>query len=84
MGRNRYSKSYGKNWTKDIRRSIRDITDSVIVNISTKGVCRPNSCEFTGARICIYSLIALTLLFSGIGFYSWIIIGMLCLVLQFV
>ncbi|MGL5353452.1 MAG: hypothetical protein ACRDA5_09000 [Clostridium sp.] len=84
MGRNRYSKSYGKNWTKDIRRAIKDITDSVVVNVASRGSCKPNSCECTGAKICIYSLIVLTLLFSGIGFYSWVIIGMLCLVLQFV
>lgn len=79
-----YSKNYKKNWSKDIRRAIRDITESVVGNISSRSVCNNNSCEFTGARICIYSLIVLTLLFSGIGFYSWVIIGMLCLVLQFV
>lgn len=88
MGKNSYykgySKSYKKNWNKDIRKAIRDITESVVENISCRATCKPNSSEFTGAKICIYSLIVLTLLFSGIGFYSWVIIGMLCLVLQFV
>ena len=80
MGKKKYYGSYTKkNWNKDIRRAIRDITDSVVKNISLR-----SDCGSTGARICIYSLIVLTLLFSGVGFYSWIIIGMLCLVLQFV
>lgn len=85
MGKNSYYKSSSKkSWSKDIRRAFRDITDSITKNISFRVNCGPNACGFTGARICIYSLIVLTLLFSGIGFYSWVIIGMLVLVLQFV
>lgn len=84
MGRKGYyNKSYTKSWTKEIRKSIQNITDAVIKNISCRPVCAPNNCGFTGAKCCIYVLIVLTLLFSGIGFYSWVIIGMLFLVLQF-
>jgi len=80
-----YTKSSKKGWSKDIKKAIRDITDSVVKNIAARSACKPNVCVFNGAaRICIYSLIVVTLLFSGIGFYSWVIIGMLCLVLQFV
>lgn len=43
----------------------------------------PRACN-KAARICIYTLIGVTLLFSGLGFYSWIILIMLIIVLQFV
>ncbi|MEG1287013.1 MAG: hypothetical protein RSD13_03040 [Clostridium sp.] len=88
MGKSNYYKSYNKNnkksWSKDFKRAFRDITDSIIKNISCRTNCAPVACGSNGARWCIYALIVLTLLFSGIGFYSWVIIGMLCLVLQFV
>lgn len=89
MGKKSYYGSYTRSnkhkWSKDIKKAIRDITDAVVKNISFRAACAPNICEVNrAAKICIYSLIVLTLLFSGIGFYSWIIIGMLCLVLQFV
>ena len=85
MGKKSY---YGtckkKSWDKNIKKAIRDITDSVVSKIAFRSVLDQNACESAGARYCIYTLIIITLLFSGVGFYSWIIIGMLCLVLQFV
>lgn len=84
MGKNNYYRSNKKSWSKDLRRAFRDLTDSIIKNIACRTSCGPNVCGSNGARWCIYALIVLTLLFSGIGFYSWVIIGMLCLVLQFV
>ncbi len=88
MGKNSYykscNKSCNKNWTKNIRKAIKEITDSVVKNIYCRTNCDQNKCGFNSGKCCIYVLIVLTLLLSGIGFYSWVIIGMLCLILQFV
>lgn len=85
MGKkNYYGTCNKKSWDKNIKRAIRDITDSVVSKMAFRSVCNENVCGSFGARCCIYTLIVITLLFSGVGFYSWIIIGMLCLVLQFV
>ncbi|MBB6624320.1 hypothetical protein [Clostridium gasigenes] len=81
MGKNN---CYKKNWGKDIKKAIREITDSVVKNIYCRTNCGQNQGGFNSGKCCIYVLIVLTLLLSGIGFYSWIIIGMLCLILQFV
>lgn len=83
MGKNSYYKNCNKNWSKDIRKAIKEITDSVVKNICCRTNCEQNTSGFNAGKCCIYVLIVLTLLFSGIGFYSWVIIGMLCLVLQF-
>lgn len=59
----------------------RDICESVGSNISFAPIQFVGCCP--GARICVYVLLGLTLLFSGISIYSWIIILMLILILNF-
>ena len=64
---------------------IRDTVDQIICAIKTPSA-RPKqpNCPNPKARICILILMAITLLFSGIGIYSWIIIVMLFVILTFV
>lgn len=66
----------------DWGRVVRDTVNDIICAIKStpKAPCTPNP----GARICVLILIVLTLLFSGIGIYSWIIIIMLFIILQFI
>lgn len=69
------------NWGKVFRETVNDI----ICAIKTPSA-KPKqpSCANPQARICILILIGITLLFSGIGIYSWIIIIMLFIILSFV
>ena len=64
---------------------IRDTVDQIICAIKTPS-SRPKqpNCPNPKARICILILMVITLLFSGIGIYSWIIIIMLFIILSFV
>ena len=61
----------------------KDICDGIGKNIG-KGGTFFKTCVNPAARLCIFILILLTLLLSGIGFYSWVILIMLVLILQFV
>ena len=69
------------NWGRTMRRTINDVVDKVLCY---RGNHSYQKCINPAARICIYSLMVLTLLFSGIGIFSWIIICMLLVILQFV
>ena len=68
-------------WGKVFRETVNDII-CAIKNPSAKP--KQPSCPNPRARICILILIGITLLFSGIGIYSWIIIIMLFIILSFV
>ena len=69
----------------DWEKVIRDTVSQIICAIKTPSP-RPKqtNCPNPRARICILILMGITLLFSGIGIYSWIIIIMLFIILTFV
>ena len=83
MGKSYYKKKKGS-WTKIFQDGIKDIFDGIGKNISSGGPMFFKKCINPAARLVIFVLILLTLFFSGIGFYSWIILLMLVLILQFV
>lgn len=83
MGKSYYKKKKGS-WTKVFQDGIKDIFDSIGKNINSGGPIFFKKCINPAARLVIFVLIVLTLFFSGIGFYSWIILLMLVLILQFV
>lgn len=68
-------------WGKVVRKTVNDIICAIKTPSSKPK--QPN-CPNPKARICILILIGITLLFSGIGIYSWIIIIMLFIILSFV
>ena len=68
-------------WGKVFRETVNDII-CAIKSPSAKPK-QPN-CPNPRACLCRLILIGITLLFSGIGIYSWIIIIMLFLILTFV
>jgi hypothetical protein len=68
------------NWGKVFRQTINDV---LCYFKTTPKVPRP-VCINPAARIFIYILMVVTLLFSGLGFYAWIILLMLIIILQFV
>lgn len=68
-------------WGKVVRETVNDI--SCAIKTPSSKPKQPN-CPNPKARICILILIGITLLFSGIGIYSWIIIIMLFIILSFV
>ena len=78
-----YYKKKNKSWTKVFQDGFKDICDGIGKNIG-KGGTFFKTCVNPAARLCIFILIILTLLLSGIGFYSWVILIMLVLILQFV
>lgn len=63
----------------------RDTVNDIICAVKTPSA-KPKqmSCPNPKARFCILILMGITLLFSGIGIYSWIIIIMLFIILTFV
>ena len=68
-------------WGKVVRETVNDL----ICAIETPSpIPKQPNCPNPKARICILILIGITLLFSGIGIYSWIIIIMLFIILSFV
>ncbi|MGL5380810.1 hypothetical protein [Clostridium sp.] len=81
---NKYHKKKSSNWSKVFQETFRDASETIINNF--KRNC--NNCVpvfFNPiARLVVYGLILITLLFSGIGFYTWIILGMLIIILQFI
>ena len=83
MGKSYYKKKKGS-WTKIFQDGIKDIFDGIGKNISSGGPIFFKKCINPAARLVIFVLIVLTLFFSGLGFYSWIILIMLVLILQFV
>lgn len=68
-------------WGKVVRETINDIICAIKTPSSKPK--QPN-CPNPAARLCIFVLIGVTLLFSGIGIYSWIILLMLFIILYFV
>lgn len=67
-------KEFSKGFSKMFKRG------HVNINYNNNINCKNNG---SGAKICVIVLMILTLLFSGMGFYSWIILGMLLIILQF-
>ena len=68
-------------WGKVFRETVNDII-CAIKTPSAKPK-QPN-CPNPAARLCIFVLIAITLLFSGVSIYTWIILIMLFIILHFV
>ena len=68
-------------WGKVVRETVNDIICAIKTPSSKT---KQSNCPNPKARICILILIGITLLFSGIGIYSWIIIIMLFIILSFV
>jgi len=68
------------NWGKVFRQTVNDIVCSLKFSPKPPRPVCPNQ----SARICIYVLMGVTLLFSGLGFYSWLILIMLLIILKFV
>ena len=68
-------------WGKVVRETVNDIICAIKTPSSKPK--QPN-CPNPKARICILILIGITVLFSGIGIYSWIIIILLFIILSFV
>lgn len=83
MGKSYYSKRKGGSWGKVFQDGVKDIFEGIGKSFSKRVPVIRNCCN-PAARICIFVLIAITLLFSGIGFYSWVILIMLVIILQFV
>jgi len=83
MGKSYYKKKKGS-WTKVFQEGIKDIFDGIGKKIGDGGPIFLKNCINPAARLIIFVLILLTLLLSGIGFYSWVILLMLVLILQFV
>ncbi|MBE6053991.1 MAG: hypothetical protein E7212_08800 [Clostridium sartagoforme] len=83
MGKSYYKKKKGS-WTKVFQEGIKDIFDGIGKKISVGGPIFFKNCINPAARLIIFVFIILTLLLSGIGFYSWVILLMLVLILQFV
>lgn len=65
-------------WGKVVKETVNDIICAIKSSPPKKTTPNPK------ARICVLVLMVLTLLFSGIGFYSWLIIIMLFIILQFI
>ena len=78
-----YYKKKNKSWTKVFQDGVKDIFEGIGKSFSKRVPVIRNCCN-PAARLCIFVLIAVTLLFSGIGFYSWVILIMLVIILQFV
>lgn len=76
-------KSKPTNWGKVFRKTVNDVTNGVLNYKNSRGPTQPN-CPNPAARLCIFVLIGITLLFSGISIFAWIIILMLLIVLRFV
>lgn len=68
-------------WGKVFRATVNDIICAIKTHSNKP---KQPTCPNPKARICILILIGITLLFSGIGIYSWIIIIMLFIILSFV
>ena len=65
-------------WGKVVRDTVNDVICAI--KNSPKLPSTPNP----RAHICVLVLMILTLLLSGISFYSWLIIIMLFIILQFI
>ena len=83
MGKSYYKKKKGS-WARVFQEGIKNIFDNIGKNISSGGPIFFKNCINPAARLVIFILLILTLLLSGIGFYSWVILLMLVLILQFV
>ena len=83
MGKSYYKKKKNS-WSKVFQDGVKDIFDGIGKNIGSGGPVFFKNCLNPAARLVIFILIVLTLLLSGIGFYSWVILLMLILILQFV
>jgi|BioPla2DNA2_1021312.scaffolds.fasta_scaffold00043_30 small-conductance mechanosensitive channel len=76
-----YYKKKKSSWTKVLQDTFKEFVHGINKRIIS-GKCTPKS-ENTAAKICVIVLMVLTLLFSGIGFYSWVILIMLIIIFQF-
>ena len=68
-------------WGKVIRETINDV---VCIIRTTPSKPKQPVCPNQAARVCILVLMGVTLLFSGIGIFSWIILIMLFIISRFV
>ena len=68
-------------WGKVFRETVNDIICAIK---SPSAKLKQPTCPNPRARICILVLMGITLLFSGIGIYSWIVLIMLFIILFFV
>lgn len=80
------SKSYHKKKKGSWSKVFQDTFQEFFCSLNKRITCMPIMPRMynIAARICIYVLMGITLLFSGLGFYSWVILIMLIIVLQFV
>ena len=83
MGKSYYKRKRGS-WAKVFQDGIKDIFDGIGKKIGEGGPIFFKNCINPAARLVIFILLILTLLLSGIGFYTWVILIMLILILQFV
>ena len=83
MGKSYYKKK-SNSWTKVFQDGVKDIFNGIGKNISSGRFFIVNSNCNPAARVCIFVLIGLTLLFSGLGLYTCLILIMLLIILQFV
>lgn len=83
MGKSYYKKKSGS-WTKVFQDGVKDIFDGIGKSINSGRFFRGVPCCNPAARLCIFILIGLTLLFSGLGLYTWLILIMLLIILQFI
>lgn len=72
------------NWGKVFRQTVNDIMCNLRNRPPRPPIPLRPTCPNQAARICIYILMGVTLLFSGLGIYSWIILVMLIIILRFV
>jgi hypothetical protein len=77
----KYYKKKNSAWSKVFQDTVKELVGGINKRI-IMGKCAPKS-QNTAAKICVIVLMVLTLLFSGIGFYSWVILLMLIIILQF-
>ena len=83
MGKSYYNKKKSNSWTNVFQDGVKNILRGVGKKIGNEKFLVVNACN-PAARVCVYVLIGLTLLFSGLGLYSWLILIMLIIILQFV
>ena len=82
MGNNYYKKKKNS-WTKVFQDSFEELAKGFSKNIG-RGSEFFIKCKNPAARTCVFILMGVTLLFSGIGFYSWVMLIMLLIILQFI
>lgn len=82
-----YYKKKKNSWNKVLQDTVKEFSKGINKMFKRGSInVNYNNCNNEpggGAKICVIVLIVLTLLFSGLGFYAWVILGMLFIILQF-